>query len=142
TRKLWFSSIARQETLSSNRYTCLIMLWQLVLRMCACRWTIVNAFEPRHPSYCAISAHDVVCLPRRTRLSGSAPLGIAAACTTSRPSKLRGRGVDKVRCTFDSDRWADIPQSTQCAMTGLMHCSKWPSFDHLVGSREQRRWNS
>src|SRR4029077_5905330 len=35
-----------------------------------------------------------------------------------------------------------IAMGLRSAMTGLMHCSKWPSFDHLVGSREQRRWNS
>src|ERR1700730_1934844 len=41
------------------------------------------------------------------------------------------------RSSSKSGAIADLTASTLGATTGLMHCSKSPSLDHLIGEREQ-----
>src|ERR1700738_2839403 len=53
-----------------------------------------------------------------------------------------GMGPRWVRCSFESSRKRDETALTLSAKSCLMQCSKKaPSFDDLVGKREQRRWH-
>jgi len=45
----------------------------------------------------------------------------------------------RVRFAPKADNQADISGCPLCANSGLMHRNKYPSFDHFVGDRKQRR---
>ena len=51
------------------------------------------------------------------------------------------RAIGDVRLAPNSGARADIPRPPLRANKGLMHCSKNPSLDHLVGACKQGRWH-
>jgi len=65
---------------------------------------------------------------------------VARGTRNSSPQKCdRADGSGEVRFAPKADMPLHRSEVTRCANSGLMHRDKYPSFDHFVGDRKQRR---